>query len=194
MLSDIRLEDVTLTVDRIPVWKLLPEDVKRRFIEKRAPEELFRILTSPELRELFKDELKQIIRRLLKDGAPSHKTYIVYNYMLNRILPDDRLKAELVKYGHRYYINAGLFYIQVNNVEKDKVEFIMYRKDIRWGVIYEGKNLYDALMKALKTYDEIIEKYPRPMKKGIFSILNDRYGNPIKANTETEGEAEHALA
>jgi len=170
------------------VWCTLSAEAKKTYIEKLPGNVLVRILASDYLSSMFSDVSQAILNRA-KHGDPILKTLAYCRFS------KDILGTKMISITTEPgvpAINAGMFYVHVYNVGGGYVDYLVYGKSEKVGVVYRGRTLREALSKALKTYDSAVRSaswVESTVTLGSLRIpLKD--GKPIRGD---EAEEESAL-
>lgn len=170
-----KLDDIIKNDTTRKLWLSLPEDLKKKYVENLSSMELMKIIDNPPYRNLF--PFNYVLSTALKSSNPNIKTHVVFNYykhlLGSKVLVKERKVESLV------VLDVDKFYIQVWDVKRDEIDLIIYGKNKKIGVLYSGRDLVNALIKAIRTYDSVIDilsKDVGTVKSKIsssFSILLD---------------------
>jgi len=97
-----------------------------------------------------------LIQKVLAEGTPRQKTYIVYKYLRDvlRGIPN----ISLTKVDDDYVLDVGAFYVQIDSLNKAFVTVIAYRKDTKIGFKFTGSTFKEALRNAVAKYDAYLDR------------------------------------
>lgn len=181
----LSIDDITRKVNGRSLWDLLPRDLRRRYMERLTMSEIERIVTNPDYEQVF--PIKEVVNKIIKQGSPSLKTYVFYKYLSSRI--GLRGKAKLAKVGSEFVIDVGSYYVQIDRVKNNGFDYIVYRKDVGLGVVYTGRTILEALVKATKTYSEILNRYNTSRKRTenrLVRLTKPNTGDTVRGDTEED--------
>lgn len=183
-LVNLRPSDLAKQIDGKTLWDTLPKQSKKVYAENMTPEKVNEILADPKLVTVFSDIMDEVVRGTLERGGPVAKTLIIY-HLRPEILGTKR-RLEITNEPGVPAINAGMFYVHVYCVGGGHVDYIVYRKDTKIGLVFRGRTLSEAIMKALNTYDKAVEKAKwsatQERKLGNLVLPLDANGNPIRGD------------
>jgi len=168
------------------IWYLISDEVKKAYIERLPEEELVKLLTSDYLSSVLSDVSQAILERATR-GSPALKTVAYYRYARHifgvksvNITAEPGVPA----------INAGVFYVHVYDVGSGFVDYIVYGKNEKVGVVYRGRTLREAIAKALRTYDKAVRKASLAESETRLGSLRVplKGGKPIHGDEQEEEE------
>jgi len=152
----IKPEDMAVNIDGKPAWEYLSDKEKEEYIIRLTSQDLYNILSSPELRRLYSDYLDMIEETLIKHREPSLITKYLYNYRKDLLGP-----LSLAKPFEGYFffgLNTGRYIVQVEAIEPDGYKFIVYDSTTRIGFRIKEETPSDLIvdldMKYMRYYDE----------------------------------------
>jgi len=170
------------------IWHMLSDDVKKAYIEGLQEKDLIKILTSDSLSAIFSDASKAILERAMHSN-PVLKTLACYRYMKDVF---GTKWIELTTEPGVPAISAGMFYVHIYNVDKSYIDYVIYGKNEKIGIVYRGKTLREALNKAVKTYEKVVRKASWARSSISFGSLwmPLKDGKPIYGDEYEEESAE----
>jgi len=97
-----------------------------------------------------------LIRKVLAEGTPRQKTYVVYKYLRNALRGVPNIS--LTKVDDEYVIDVGAFYVQIDSISRESITIIAYRKDTKVGFRFSGATFKEALRHTTQKYDVYLDK------------------------------------
>ena len=190
IISTMTPRDMTRRIGGKVVWDVLPGHIRKRYLEQLPVEQLTKILSNENLMKVFSISVGTIVEEIIKRGSPDLKTTMIFKYkpqLLGKLHSNARLDTS----EGTPAIVVGNYYVQVYNTSKDYTDYIIYRKDKKIGFLYRGRTLVEALMKAIRTYDDAVNKYikeNRQRKIGNLVVILDSTGEPVSPADSVESE------
>lgn len=191
-LSTLSPDELMKEVGGKPIWKMLLPEMKKEYIKNMPLRGAEKIIETPELEEKFKDVVRELAWRLVKESSPPYKTLAAYKH-LPGIFGSTPVKLKLTSTPGTHALEVGGYYVQIYRHEDNETWYLIYKKNRNIGFLYSGRTITEALLKASKTYDELYKKYSGNRyrdKYGSLIVVKDENG-PIKG--EEVAKKEEAL-
>jgi len=182
-LSNLIKNTLIPNIDEIAsIWSTLTPEQKEEYINSLKDKQLIGILQNDKLLILFKDSEDILKKRVLTSDNLVLKTLGVAKLMPN-ILGVKRVKITTTP--GVPVIETPTFYVHIYDVKDTHVDYVLYGKKEKIGIIYRGKTLPEVIEKAVLRYTNDVRKTMNTTPNYItLKSLKILLMNPIIIDTE----------